>query len=48
MLQEGSSAQMTEAQKDNEADKLMVLADTDGDGVVDFEEFARWFTPVAQ
>lgn len=45
---ETEAAQMTSAQKDAETDTLMKLADTNGDGVVDFDEFAAWFTPTAQ
>jgi hypothetical protein len=39
---------MSAEQVEAETDKLMALADTNGDGVVDFDEFAAWFTPMAR
>ena len=42
------TAALSAAQQEAEVDKLIATVDTNGDGVVDFEEFERWFTPTAQ
>jgi hypothetical protein len=47
LLESTKAVRMTQEQKETEADKLMQAADTNGDGVVDFDEFVGWFTPTA-
>ena len=39
---------MTAEQKESEITKLMAAADTNGDGVVDWDEFKEWFIPAAR
>ena len=47
LLESTKAVRMTQEQKETETDKLMQAADTNGDGVVDFDEFVGWFTPTA-
>jgi hypothetical protein len=39
---------ITQGQLEQEVDKLLAQADTDGDGLVDLEEFTAWFIPTSQ
>jgi hypothetical protein len=48
MLESTQAIQMTPEQKETETNKLMAAADTNGDGVVDFDEFKEWFIPTAR
>lgn len=49
MLEQSSqSNRITPEQKESETRKLMVAADTNGDGVVNWDEFKQWFIPTAR
>jgi len=48
MLESTQSIRMTAEQKEAEISKLMAAVDTNGDGVVDFDEFKEWFIPTAR
>ena len=39
---------MTVEQKELETNKLIAAADSNGDGVIDFDEFQKWFIPTAR
>lgn len=39
---------MTQEQKEAETTKLMVAADTNQDGVIDWDEFKEWYVPTAR
>ena len=47
-LKSEGTLELTRAQQQAETDKLFHICDTNGDGVVDFEEFASWFTPTCK
>jgi len=47
-LKSEDTLQLTPTQQAAEVDKLMVDTDKNGDGKVDFEEFAAWFTPTCK
>ena len=48
MLESTQSVRMTAEQKESETSKLIAAADTNRDGVLDWDEFKDWFIPTAR
>jgi hypothetical protein len=48
MLESTQFIQMTAEQKELERNKLFAAADSNGDGVIEWDEFRKWFIPTAR